>query len=350
MFLASTSVEQHRAFLLFSLLLIQTTSWHICRFCVHTAISEDIWAIDALIVIRWWLILWLWFIPELCIIYVNPYWFKYNECQSAISDMESVQRLEAWLMSRLSVLITTGQEKRGLKKWCGEGWEDKRQEGSKGVSAEGGKKQLEEGLEDEWGGGGRGERERRKDMRAEERNKRWQKREEGKEGDERIRDKRAREEQTCQPTHSHVRQFTMFWPIMFYSTITDSTVVSSDLISQPISFSNVNTKGEAEPLAASSAHLLILIHNWLPWKEAGKGKQQAIILTPVSPNWNPLTISTDDSGCRDGGAVHTASPPFPHAALCVLTRVKACVCIIIKSYVWFLCSRAASPFSIHSVK
>lgn len=76
----------------------------------------------------------------------------------------------------------------------------------------------------------------------------------------------------------------MFWPIMFYSTITDSTVVSSDLISQPISFSNVNTKGEAEPLAASSTHLLLLMHNWLPWKEARKGKQQAIILTPVSPN------------------------------------------------------------------
>lgn len=100
------------------------------------------------------------------------------------------------------------------------------------------------------------------------------------EGDERTTDKRP----DSLPPHSHVTQFTMFWPIMFYSTITDSTVVSSDLISQPISFSNVNTKGEAEPLAASSTHPLLLMHNWLPWKEARKGKQQAIILTPVSPN------------------------------------------------------------------
>lgn len=71
---------------------------------------------------------------------------------------------------------------------------------------------------------------------------------------------------------------------MFYSTITDSTVVSSDLISQPISFSNVNTKGDAEPLAVSSTHPLLLMHNWLPCKEARKGKQQAMILTPVIPN------------------------------------------------------------------
>lgn len=71
---------------------------------------------------------------------------------------------------------------------------------------------------------------------------------------------------------------------MFYSASTDSTVVSSDLISQPISLSNVNTKAEADPLEASSAHLLLLMHNWVPWKEARKDKQQAIILTSVNPN------------------------------------------------------------------
>lgn len=44
------------------------------------------------------------------------------------------------------------------------------------------------------------------------------------------------------------------------------------------------------------------MHNWLPWKEARKGKQQAIILTPVSRNWNPLTISADDrAGSGDVG-------------------------------------------------
>lgn len=98
----------------------------------------------------------------------------------------------------------------------------------------------------------------------------------------------------------------MFWPIMFYGTIIDSTVVSSDLISQPISFSNVNTKGEAEPLAVSSRHPLLLMHNWLSWKEARKGKQQAIILTPVNPNWNPLTINRDNRG--RGDIVHTRNP------------------------------------------
>lgn len=82
-----------------------------------------------------------------------------------------------------------------------------------------------------------------------ERDKRWQKWARDEEGDERTTDKRA----DRLPPHRHVTQFTMFCPIMFYSTISDSTVVSSDLISQPISFSNVNTKGEAEPLAASSA-------------------------------------------------------------------------------------------------
>ncbi len=107
---------------------------------------------------------------------------------------------------------------------------------------------------------------------------------------------------------------------MFYSTITDSTVVSSDLISQPISFSNVNTKGEAEPLAASSTHLLLLMHNWLPWKEARKGKQQAIILTPVSPNWNPLTISTDDRSRGDVG-LFIPRALFPACcSLCIETR------------------------------
>lgn len=40
--------------------------------------------------------------------------------------------------------------------------------------------------------------------------------------------------------------FTLFWPIMFYRAIADGTVVTCDLISQAISFSNVNTKGEAE--------------------------------------------------------------------------------------------------------
>lgn len=44
-------------------------------------------------------------------------------------------------------------------------------------------------------------------------------------------------------------QFTLFWPIMFYRTIADGTVVTCDLISQPISFSNVNTKGEAEAIS-----------------------------------------------------------------------------------------------------
>lgn len=78
---------------------------------------------------------------------------------------------------------------------------------------------------------------------------------------------------------------------MFYSTISDGTVVSCDLISQLISLSNVNTKAKAEPLAASSAQPPLLMHNWLPWKEAREGTQPAIILTPVSRNWNPLTIS-----------------------------------------------------------
>lgn len=141
------------------------------------------------------------------------------------------------------------------------------------------------------------------------------------------------------PPHSHVTQFTMFWPIMFYSTITDSTVVSSDLISQPISFSNVNTKGEAEPLAASSTHPLLLMHYWLPWKEARKGKQQAIILTPVSPNWNPLTISTDDRGWGDVG-MFIPRALFP-ACCSLLTHVKTWVRMIIKSYARFLCSWVA---------
>lgn len=91
--------------------------------------------------------------------------------------------------------------------------------------------------------------------------------------------------------HLAAAQFTVFWPIMFYSTISDGTVVSCDLISQLISLSNVNTKAKAEPLAASSAHPSLLMHNWLPWKEAREGKQPAIILTPASRNWNPLTIS-----------------------------------------------------------
>lgn len=84
--------------------------------------------------------------------------------------------------------------------------------------------------------------------------------------------------------HLAAAQFTVFWPIMFYSTISDGTVVSCDLISQLISLSNVNTKAKAEPLAASSAHPSLLMHNWLPWKEAREGKQPAIILTPVSRN------------------------------------------------------------------
>ena len=142
--------------------------------------------------------------------------------------------------------------------------------------------------------------------------------------------KRAGGREDSSPPHSHVTHFTVFCPIMFYSTITDSTVVSSDLISQPISFSNVNTKGEAEPLAASSAHPLLLMHNWLPWKEARKGKQQAIILTPVSPNWNPLTMSTDDRGWGDVGLfIPRALPPARCSQL--LTRLKTWVRIVIKS-------------------
>lgn len=118
---------------------------------------------------------------------------------------------------------------------------------------------------------------------------------------------------------------------MFYSTITDSTVVSSDLISQPISFSNVNTKGDAEPLAVSSTHLMLLMHNCLPWKEARKGKQQAIILTPVSPNWNPLTISPDDRGWGDVGPF-IPQALFLHAALSVPICMKTWVCITIKRF------------------
>lgn len=91
--------------------------------------------------------------------------------------------------------------------------------------------------------------------------------------------------------HLTVAQFTAFWPIMLYSTISDGTVVSCDLISQLISLRNVNTKAKAEPLAASSAHPPLLVHNWLLWKEAREGKHPAIILTPASRNWNPLTIS-----------------------------------------------------------
>lgn len=117
---------------------------------------------------------------------------------------------------------------------------------------------------------------------------------------ERIADKRAAD---SPPPNSHIPKFTMFWLMMFYSTITDSAVVSRDLISQLISFSNVNTKGEAEPLAASSAHLPLLMHNWLQRKEAGKkkegGKQRAIILTRQSPNWNRSTIRAEDKGQGD---------------------------------------------------
>lgn len=99
---------------------------------------------------------------------------------------------------------------------------------------------------------------------------------------------------------------------MFYSMSTDSTVVSSDLISQPISFSNVNTKGEAEPLAVSRAHLLPQMHNWLPRKEEGKDKQQEIILTPVNLNWNPLPINRYYKGLRrDGALLHST---FLHEA------------------------------------
>lgn len=58
-------------------------------------------------------------------------------------------------------------------------------------------------------------------------------------------------------------QFTLFWPIMFYSTITNSRVVS-DLISQLISLSNVNTKTRVEPLPKSSHLYLLPMHNLLP--------------------------------------------------------------------------------------
>lgn len=98
--------------------------------------------------------------------------------------------------------------------------------------------------------------------------------------------KEIKGEHLKQQTARHLAgaQFTGFWPIMFYSTISDGTVVSCDLISQLISLSNVNTKAKAEPLAASSAPAPLLMHNWLAWKEAREGKQPAIILTPVSHN------------------------------------------------------------------
>lgn len=104
---------------------------------------------------------------------------------------------------------------------------------------------------------------------------------------------------------------------MFYSTISDGTVVSCDLISQLISLSNVNTKAKAEPLAASSAPAPLLMHNWLAWKETREGKQPAIILTPVSHNWNPLTINARmiEVVLENAGNVHNLSRP-----LCVLRR------------------------------
>lgn len=178
------------------------------------------------------------------------------------------ERLEALLMSCLSLLITTGQEMKGgeercKKKWCGEIRVERINEG-RGVEDERrrDKKQRKGDLVDE-----RREKREREKKRYESRGEKQEVTKMGKEegADERITDKRAGGRADSLPPHSHVTQFTMFWPIMFYSTITDSTVVSSDLISQPISFGNVNTKGEAEPLAASSSHLLLLMHNWLPW-------------------------------------------------------------------------------------
>lgn len=62
-------------------------------------------------------------------------------------------------------------------------------------------------------------------------------------GSERTRVKVTDGQPAARPT---LALFTLFWPIMFYRAIADGTVVTCDLISQAISFSNVNTKGEAE--------------------------------------------------------------------------------------------------------
>lgn len=140
-----------------------------------------------------------------------------------------------------------------------------------------------------------------------------------------IKGKHLKQQTAC---HRAVAQFTVFWPIMFYSTISDGTVVSCDLISQLISLSNVNTKAKAEPLAASSAHPSLLMHNWLPWKEAREGKQPAIILTPVSRNWNPLTISARMIEV----VLETRGMLTTWAAFCACC-MEAQVCIMI----WGLC-------------
>lgn len=123
---------------------------------------------------------------------------------------------------------------------------------------------------------------------------------------------------------------------MLYSTISDGTVVSCDLISQLISLSNVNTKAKAEPLAASSAHPPLLMHNWLLWKEAREGKHPAIILTPASRNWNPLTINAwMIEVVLETPNVHNLSPPFVRAAW---RRGSA---LWSGGYAWFLSSRSS---------
>lgn len=124
---------------------------------------------------------------------------------------------------------------------------------------------------------------------------------------------------------------------MFYSTISDGTVVSCDLISQLISLSNVNTKAKAEPLAASSAPAPLLMHNWLAWKEAREGKQPAIILTPVSHNWKPLTINARmiEVVLENAGNVHNLGRPFVRAA----ARRQAALWS--GGYAWFLSSRSS---------
>lgn len=127
---------------------------------------------------------------------------------------------------------------------------------------------------------------------------------------------------------------------MFYSTISDGTVVSCDLISQLISLSNVNTKAKAEALAASSAHPSPLMHNWLPWKEAREGKQPAIILTPVSRNWNPLTISARmiEVVLETRGMFEECSWPEPPFVCAAWRRGSALWSGV---YAWFLSSRSS---------
>lgn len=189
------------------------------------------------------------------IMYINPYWLWYNGfflkiCQSTVSDLEAEEaRSLAYVLSVSVDNHRAGDErhrgevkgKKKKKKWCGEiriEWINQRRRvedvrrGGKGREQEEGSVGEQSGERSRYGS-----RCERREMTKKMRKRR---------GEQRTTDKRA----DSLPPHSHVTQFTMFWSIMFYSTISDSTVVSSDLISQPISFSNVNTKGKSRAISS----------------------------------------------------------------------------------------------------